>query len=332
MGRVAAFLLAVAVSAPAAAEPWEPRTAGTLTSLDRIFLDEETRSVKAEAGGRYFRVTIAEEGLGLHPTSGPAEAPRPSDIIPHGRIAVGNNDIAMAWLAEGTGRYPHGVLGDKIEAAAVRVLTASRAPVDFVLREDSVFEDVAPRLVDIDRDGRDEILVVRSHREAGASLLLLGLRGDRIVRLAESQAIGIPNRWINPIGAADFDGDGEIEIAAVETPHIGGQLVIYKVDGRRLREMARFIGYTNHVAGSAELGMSAILDVDGDGIPDIVLPSQDRRELRAVTFAKGNLAVLQSVKLSRAVTTALVVADIDRNGAPDIVFGDEGGYVNVILR
>ena len=99
-----------------------------------------------------------------------------------------------------------------------------------------------------------------------------------------------------------------------------------------LREVARFVGYTNHVTGAAELGLSAVFDVNGDGISDIVLPSQDRRELRAVTFAKGTLAALESVKLHRAVTTALVVADVDRNGALDIVFGDEGGYVNVILR
>lgn len=342
MGRVVAFLLAVVIAEPAAAQTgqsqtgqsqvWQPKTAGILTALDRVFRDDETGSVKIEAGGRFFRVTTTQDGLGLNPTSGPAEAPHPSDLIPNGKIAVGNNDIAMAWLADGTDRYPHGLLGDKIEASAVRVLTASRAPVDFVLREDSVFEDIAPRLVDVDRDGRDEILVVRSHREAGASLLLLGLRGDRLTRLAESQAIGAPNRWINPVGAADFDGDGQIEIAAVETPDIGGQLVIYKIEGRRLREVARFVGYSNHVAGSTELGMSAVFDVNGDGIADILLPSQDRRELRAVTFAKGNLAILQSIKLHRAVTTGLVADDVDRNGALDIVFGDQGGYINVILR
>ncbi len=332
MGRVAAYLLAVVVAAPAAAEPWQLRMAGNLATVDRVFLDEETGSVKVVSGGIFFRVTSTPDGLGLQPSSGPAEAPRPSDIIPHGVVAVGNNDIALAWLADGTGRYPHGVLGDKIEASAVRILTASRAPADFVLREDSVFEDLKPRLVDVDRDGRDEILVVRAHHEAGASLLLLGLRGERLVRLAESQAIGSPNRWINPIGAADFDGDGEIEIAAVETPHIGGQLLIYKIEGRRLREVARFAGYANHVSGSKELGMSAILDINGDGIADIVAPSQDRRELRAVTFAKGTLAVLASAKLYRPVTTAIIAADVDHNGKLDIVFGDQGGYVNVIRR
>ena len=332
MARLVAFLFVILVSEPVAAQSWEPKTAGILTALERVFRDDETGSVKVQAGGQFFRVTTTDEGLGLTPSSGPSQAPRPSDIIPHSVVAFGNNDIAMAWLASGTERYPHGALGDKIEASAVRALTANRTPVDFVLREDSVFEDLMPRLVDVDHDGRDEILVVRSHQEAGASLMLLGLRGDRLVRLAESQAIGTPNRWINPIGAADFDGDGQVEIAAVETPHLGGQLLIYKIDGRRLREVARFAGYSNHILGSTELGMSAILDVNGDGIPDIVLPSQDRRELRALTFAKGNLKVLKVVKLYRPVTTAIVTADVDHNGKLDIVFGDEGGYVNVIRQ
>lgn len=334
MARLAASVLIalVLVSVSAIAAPWQAETAGTLTALERAFRDNETGSVKVKAGGQYFRVSATENGLGLSPTSGPAEAPQPSDILPQSKIAVGNNDIALAWLAHRTERYPHGVLGDKLEGSAVRVLTADRKPMEFILREDSVFEDLEPRLVDVDGDGRDEILVVRSHQEAGASLLLLGIRGNRLVRLAESQAIGTPNRWINPIGAADFDGDGKIEIAAVETPHIGGHLLLFEIEGRRLREVARYAGYSNHILGSTELGLSAVFDVNGDGVPDIVLPTQDRRELRAITLNKGNLAVLETVKLFRPLTTALVTADVDRNGKLDIVFGDQGGFVNVILR
>lgn len=332
MARIAAFLLVFLIALPVAAEPWRLESSGLLADLERVFRDDETGSVKVKAGRQFYRVKSTSDGLALGPTSGPVEVPRPSDILPQSRIAVGDNDIALAWLAGATGRYAHGVLGDALEASTVKALTADRTPVDFVLREDSVFEDLTPRLMDVDHDGRDEILVVRSHQEAGASLLLLGIRGNRLVRLAESQAIGTPNRWINPIGAADFDGDGRVEIAAVETPHIGGHLLIYEIEGRRLQEVARYAGYSNHILGSTELGMSAVFDVDGDGIDDIVLPTQDRRELRAVTFAKGTLAVLESVALHRPVTTALVTADVDRNGARDIVFGDQGGFVNFIRR
>jgi hypothetical protein len=334
MARLAASVLValILLSDAAVAAPWRPETAGFLTTLERAFRDNETGSVKVKAGGQYFRVSATENGLGLSPTSGPAEAPQPSDILPQSKIAAGNNDIALAWLASRTDRYRHGVLGDKLEASAVRALTADREPVEFILREDSVFEDLEPRLVDVDGDGRDEILVVRSHREAGASLLLLGIRGNRLVRLAESQAIGTPNRWINPIGAADFDGDGKIEIAAVETPHIGGHLLLFEIEGRRLREVARYAGYSNHILGSTELALSAVFDANGDGVPDIVLPTQDLRELRALTLNKGNLAVLETVKLFRPLVTALVTADVDRNGKLDIVFGDQGGFVNVILR
>ena len=54
----------------------------------------------------------------------------------------------------------------------------------------------------------------------------------------------------------------------------------------------------------------------------------DRTEIRT----KGVLKILKSARLYRPVTTAIVTADVDHNGVPDIVFGDEGGYVDVIRR
>lgn len=332
MARFVALVLVLFYAAPGAAETWRPETVGILAGLDRLFRDAETRSVKVRANDQHFRIAKSGAELTLLRSSGPAPKDRPDDAIPHSSIVSGSNDITLAWLADGTDRYAHGVLGDMIEAAAVKVRTATGKTANFTVRADSVLEDLNPRLVDVDGDGRDEIIVVRSHEHAGASLLLLGLRGNRLVRLAESVAIGTANRWLNPIGAADFDGDGQAELAAVETPHIGGKLLLMKIDGRRLREVARYAGYSTHVIGSTELNMFAVTDINGDGAPEIILPTQDRRELRAVSFAGGKLTVLATAKLFRPITTAILAEDVDGNGTPDILFGDQGGYLNIIRR
>lgn len=327
-----ALLLVVLAATPCAAQDLKPKAVGTLTGLESVFLDDETGSVKVRADGRHYRLAMTADGPTLMRSSGPTAAGRPKDAIPHSRVVAGGNDIAHAWLSGATDRYAHGVLGDGIEASVLKVRTATGKTVAFTLWEDSVFEDLIPRLIDIDNDGRDEILLVRSHRAAGAATVLLGLRGNRLVRLSESQAIGTANRWLNPVGAADFDGDGQAEVAVVETPHIGGQLLLFDIDGRRLTEVARVAGYSTHIMGSTELEMQAVFDFDGDGVPDILLPTQDRRELHVVTFANGKFKVLAKSKLPRRITTAIVVADVDRKGEPDLVFGDEGGNVNVIMR
>ena len=44
------------------------------------------------------------------------------------------------------------------------------------------------------------------------------------------------------------------------------------------------------------------------------------------------MVVLAVAKLFRPVTTAILAEDVDGNGAPDILFGDQGGYLNIIRR
>lgn len=181
--------------------------------------------------------------------------------------------------------------------AALGVRLRDGKELRFTLPADSVFEDLEARVADLDGDGRDEIMVVRSRQDSGASLLILGVRDGAIRALAESPAIGVPNRWLNPLGAADVDGDGRPDVLAVLTPHIGGTLVGYAYGGDRLTEKWRLPGFSNHVIGSRELALHAFHDVDGDGILDLVLPSADRRELRVVTFAGRQPKELRRIAL-----------------------------------
>ena len=242
----------------------------------------------------------------------------PDGIIPHGRIASSMG--LKAWYAGATKRYGHGVLGDAIEASRLVVSNGS-AELSFELEDDAVFEDLEPRIVDTDLDGRPEILAIKSYLRAGATVALYGLRDGALVPMAEAPAIGTPNRWLNPAGAADYDGDGRIEIALVETPHIGGILILYRWEGGRwLKEVARLPGYSTHRIGSTVLAMSHSHDWTGDGIADLLLPRQDRATLALVSAAGGTPREIAHLRNPAEIVTPL--AEIDReDGGPALLYG-----------
>lgn len=210
-----------------------------------------------------------------------------------------------AYLTEPTTRYGHGVLGDAIEAGGFAVVADGRTAT-FRLPPDSVFEDRRVRLADLDGDGRPEAILVRAYLARGAAIAVYRIRRDRIEPLAESAAIGTPNRWLNPVGVADFAGSGEPLIAAVVTPHLAGSLRFYRLAGSRLDEIGRLDGFTNHIIGSRDLDLGRIADVDGDATPEIVLPTLDRTALAVVSFRGGKTRVVAT----HAIGAKIVELDI----------------------
>lgn len=230
--------------------------------------------------------TVAQMRIQIIPAgeSAVAGAFRPAGALNDTRIGRGRRDIAYAWFSLPTNRYGHGALGDAIEAAAINVQTRDGVMLAYALKDDSVFEDLSPRLADLDGDGRDEVLVVRSQQTLGSSLMALGVRNGRLEVLAESAPTGKRFVWLNPAGIADVDGDGRQEVLAVMQPHQNGQLVVYDYVEGRFQETQRVDNVSNHVFGSRDQGMSALLDVDFDGRPDLIIPSGDRLQLRAFSF------------------------------------------------
>lgn len=211
--------------------------------------------------------------------------------LPDGGTASGKGDIAAAWYVAPTTRYAHAVLGDAIEAGGLAVRTADGATVTLALPEDAVFEDITPRLADLDGDGRTEVVTLMATRTGGGALALYGLRdtmvGTTVQLVARIPPIGRPNRWLNVAGIADFTGDGRKDVALVKTPHIGGTLELWRFDGEALRLAASSFGFSNHAIGSRALDLSVVADMTGDGIADLILPDATRRALVAVTYTDG---------------------------------------------
>jgi len=240
--------------------------------------------------------------------------------LPDTVLTTGSQGIRKAWFARPTRRYGHGVLGDAVEAGSLKAELDNGKTAELVLAESAVFEDRLPRLADIDGDGRDEILVVKSYLDRGAAVSLIGAVDGHLEILAESPAIGLSHRWLNPVGAADFDGDGKTEIAVVITPHIGGTLQLYEWQGSRLVPDHRIFGFSNHAMGSRELGLSAVIDINGDGVMDMVVPDAGRQSLVGISFSNGQLAAISRVPISGQFASGLHVTDLDQDGQSEILY------------
>lgn len=280
----------------------------------------------ASCGTAHAQLTVHVERVAA-PAAAVRAEPLSEDALPDGVPARGRLDIDAAWLAGPTGRYRHGVLGDAIEAGELRVRLRDGRLLSYVLREDSVFEDLRPRVVDLDGDGSEEVIVVKSRAGAGASLAVLSIRSGRLIPFAETPAIGTHHRWLNPVGVADVDGDGRLDVVLVQTPHLAGPLVAYTFGPHGFVEIGRVAGFSNHAIGSRALGLGALLDADGDGLPEAVVPAGDRRSLRVVSFAGGRIRDLGAVALPDeaagdfVVDGRAVIVPLAGGGAVRVAFG-----------
>lgn len=154
-------------------------------------------------------------------------------------------EITSARYTEETSRYAHGVLGDAIEYGTLELTLRGGKRLAVTLPQDRVFEDIAPRLVDMDGDGAPEVIVVESSQTSGARLAIY----DENALRAATPHIGQRNRWLAPIGAADLDGDGHVEVAYIDRPHLAKTLRVWRFQDNQLTQVASQTGLTNHRIG-----------------------------------------------------------------------------------
>ena len=190
---------------------------------------------------------------------------------------VASQDIAAAELSLPTDRYDHAVLGDALEWGGLDLTLTTGKRVRFTLPQTRVFEDITARLADLNGDGAPEVVVVETDITKGGSLAVYDASGKR----AATPHIGQTHRWLAPAGIGDFDGDGRVEIAYVDRPHLARELVFVRLDDNRLTEIARLPGFTNHQIGDAEIwgGTRSC-----DGRDSLILASADWSRMLEITL------------------------------------------------
>ncbi len=193
-------------------------------------------------------------------------------------------EIESARYDGPTQRYPHGVLGDDIEYDTLVVRLSDGREMSARWGDDMVFEDLAPRVVDVDGDGAPEVVTVESHSQRGARLAVWGLVDGSLAQLAATPHIGSRFRWLAPVAIADLDGDGRIELAYVDRPHLAKVLRVWRFDAvreGRLIEVASLDGLTNHRIGWDYIA-GGLRDC-GQG-PEMVLADAAWAQVMAVRF------------------------------------------------
>ncbi len=206
-------------------------------------------------------------------------------------VAANGNIIGRAWFDGPAEIYDHFVLGRDHEPTVlylqfVPVGLSSDCGSAISAGQDHVFEDIAPRLADLTGDALNEVIVVRSGGGLGAQLAVYGVQGDSFGLIAATAPLP-HHRWLAPAGIADFDGDGRIEIAYVDRPHLRRELVFVRLERGRLVEIARLPGVTNHRIGDDFI--SGGLRNCGQG-PELVAANADWSRLLVIGWQDGPMA------------------------------------------
>jgi hypothetical protein len=288
-GRTQAFLANNGEVTPIASNALTPHIAPVLTvdpvQGQALFLNPPSADPDGSApiiynnAGHIAHANTARELTLVN--AGEIIAQPPVTVLPDARLLFDGHG-RLLLLTDPTDRYPHGALGDAIEAGGFALIQTDpeiKVIAHFLIPEPQVAEGIMPLWADWNSDGKREILLTLSDANQGAQFVLFAEDGTQ---LASGPAIGQGNRWRHQIAIAPFGPGGEIELTAVRTPHLDSVVEFYQWQGDELTLVAELPGYTSHVIGSRNLDMAMAGDFDGDGRIELLLPTPDRTQLGGI--------------------------------------------------
>ncbi|MBX2875197.1 MAG: VCBS repeat-containing protein [Saprospiraceae bacterium] len=224
-------------------------------------------------------------------------------LMPEEQMAISKDSTTYAQYSLPVTRYRHGILVDQVEAGQLVVVLDGKF-YDLTLEDTYVFEDIRPRLADVDADGVLEIVTIRSHLSNGAGIAIYKVLDDQLQEYARVEEIGLANRWLNPVAIADLDQNGTVEIVWIQTPHIGGILKIASFAAGTLSVLDETSFYSNHAIGERNLCLSVLTQEAGEFI--FYVPSQNRNQIVGFSWSGDKLEQTSVIDQSVDFSTPLV--------------------------
>lgn len=249
------------------------------------------------------------------------------NALPDARLLT-DEDERIILLTGPAEDYKHGVLGDSIEASSITLIEAAGTPaiakiID--IPEGDVIEGIAPIWADLDGDGIREIIVTLSNEKEGARLVVFDEDGNMI---ANGPSAGTGQRWRHQIAVAAFGPKGETEIVDVLTPHIGGIAEFYRLEEDELWVSSSLSGYSSHLAGSRNLDMALAGNFDNDSNFELMLPTQNYRELAILEHNEDGVHVNNYLPLEGRLNTNIAAVAL-KNESAAIGAGSDTGVLRV---
>jgi hypothetical protein len=166
-------------------------------------------------------------------------------------------------------------------------------------------------VADFNRDGLPDVVLANRYGDnTGPSYICFGERGGRFASTCTAATEG-SSTTIKP---GDVNGDGAPDLIV---PHRDdGQSYVYLNDGKGRFENRRPFGTAKAAIRSAEP-----VDLDGDGVLDLAVIDERTGPAIFMGRADGTYADAEPLGPRGVRPYAIAVADLDRNGRPDVIVG-----------